>query len=425
MPIMPSNRMTGRSLASIPNETASVSKAPPAHPVDDPIDRMTGRNSVKSSTMSQSPLFEPIEFSPGFDLRNRVAMAPMTTWASNDDGTVSDAEDAYYRRRVSGVGLVITGCTHVQANGVGFTGEFAAHDDAFIPSLRQLATAAKSGGAPAILQIFHAGAKAPPELVPEVVAASAVAMKAGSSDAAATPRALSGEEVLGVIRAFGETTRRAIQAGFDGIELHGAHGFLLQNFFSPHYNRREDAWGGSLDNRMRFPLAVVEEVRRVIDAHAGRPFVLGYRISAEEHEDGGLRLGDTLVLVDRLVEAGIDYLHASLQGALTTKPLDDPEGATIAKILVEHVGGRIPVIAAGQMRTPDEAARALAEGLSLVAIGQGLVMNPDWVELGASGRQDAIAQDVAASDVPRLAIPEKLWTIIEAATGWFKIRQTA
>ena len=111
--------------------------------------------------MSQATLFEPFELITGVTLRNRVAMAPMTTWASNDDGTVSDAEDAYYRRRVTGVGLVITGCTHVQANGVGFTGEFAAHDDAFVPSLRRLAAAAKSGGAPAILQIFHAGAKAP------------------------------------------------------------------------------------------------------------------------------------------------------------------------------------------------------------------------------------------------------------------------
>lgn len=375
--------------------------------------------------MSQATLFEPFELTPGVTLRNRVAMAPMTTWASNDDGTVSDAEEAYYRRRVSGVGLVITGCTHVQTNGVGFTGEFAAHDDAYIPSLRRLATAAKSGGAPAILQIFHAGVKAPPNLVPEVVAASAVAIEPGAFNAAVTPRALIDVEVLDVIRAFGETTRRAILAGFDGVELHGAHGFLIQNFFSPYFNRREDAWGGSLDKRMRFPLAVVDEVRRVIAVHANRPFVLGYRISAEEPEEGGLRISDSLVLVDRLVEAGINYLHASLQAALTTKPLDDPEGTTIAKILVDHVGGRIPVIAAGQMRTPDEAAQALSEGLSLVSIGQGLVMNPDWVELAVTGRQDAIAQDIAAPDVPRLAIPEKLWKIIEMATGWFKIRQPA
>ena len=103
--------------------------------------------------MKHRKLFEQITLAPNLVLRNRIAMAPMTTWASNDDGTVSDDEEAYYRRRAQDVGLVITGCTHVQENGIGFTGEFAAHDDRFIPSLTRLATAAKSGGAPAFLQI--------------------------------------------------------------------------------------------------------------------------------------------------------------------------------------------------------------------------------------------------------------------------------
>ncbi|RYY07173.1 MAG: NADH:flavin oxidoreductase, partial [Alphaproteobacteria bacterium] len=124
--------------------------------------------------MTHNKLFEPLTLRQGVVLRNRIVMAPMTTWAANDDGTVSDAEEAYYRRRVAGVGLVLTGCTHVQSNGVGFTGEFAAYDDRFIPSLTRLATAAKSGGAPAILQIFHAGAKTLPELVSDTMSASAV-----------------------------------------------------------------------------------------------------------------------------------------------------------------------------------------------------------------------------------------------------------
>src|SRR5450830_1319449 len=149
-------------------------------------------------------------------------MAPMTTWASNDDGTVSDEEEAYYRRRAQDVGLVITGCTHVQPNGVGFTGEFAADDDRFIPSLRKLALAAKSGGAPAILQIFHAGVKTLPALVNDVVAASAVAGEGGPFAAALMPRELSGAEILDIVAAFADATRRAITAGFDGVELHGA-----------------------------------------------------------------------------------------------------------------------------------------------------------------------------------------------------------
>jgi 2,4-dienoyl-CoA reductase-like NADH-dependent reductase (Old Yellow Enzyme family) len=105
-------------------------------------------------------LFETYAFAKGITLRNRVVMAPMTTWSGNDDGTVSDEEVAYYRRRANGAGLMLTGCTHVMPDGIGFTGEFASYDDSFTPSLRRLAEAARSGGAPAILQIFHAGNKA-------------------------------------------------------------------------------------------------------------------------------------------------------------------------------------------------------------------------------------------------------------------------
>nr|WP_315257255.1 hypothetical protein [uncultured Duganella sp.] len=157
--------------------------------------------------MKHSKLFEPLEVLPGLTLRNRLVMAPMTIWASNADGTVSDEEVAYYRRRARDVGMVITGCTHVQANGVGFTAEFAAYDDRFIPSLRKLARAAKSGGAPAILQIFHAGVKTLPALVTDVVAASAVAGDGGPFAAPITPRELSGEEIIDVVNAFADATR--------------------------------------------------------------------------------------------------------------------------------------------------------------------------------------------------------------------------
>ncbi|WP_206120806.1 NADH-dependent flavin oxidoreductase [Rhizobium laguerreae] len=371
----------------------------------------------------KSRLFEPFSFPNGLRLRNHVVMAPMTTWSGNDDGTVSDAEINYYRRRVQGVGLVLTGCTHVTANGVGFTGEFAACDDKFTASLRRLADAAKSGGAPALLQIFHAGNKAEPDLVPdqEVVSASAVPLVPGPfNPGGAIPRPLSHDEILDVIADFGAATRRAIEAGFDGIELHGAHGFLLQNFFSPFYNNRDDEWGGSPQNRMRFPLAVVTEVKRVISEFADRPFLLGYRISPEEPEEGGLRIDDAYGLIDRLIDTGVDYIHTSLANVLEAKPLATDE-RTIAELIATHVAGRLPVIAAGQIRTPEQASRALELGLSLVAVGQGLVINPNWVELATSGQENLIAAALSPSNVPKIELPAKLWGVIQAATGWFKI----
>lgn len=375
-------------------------------------------------TPSRSRLFQPLAFKNGLTLRNRAVMAPMTTWSANPDGSVSDQEVAYYRARVNGVGMVVTGCTHVTADGIGFTDEFASHDDRFIPSLRRLSEAAKSGGAPAILQIFHAGNKALPHLVPDGRVVSASALKVPPSpfnSAEVTSHALSGKEVEEIIRAFGETTRRAIEAGFDGIELHGAHGFLIQNFFSPMFNQREDEWGGSLENRMRFPMAVVREAQRVIAKHAKQPFLLGYRISPEESGEGALRISDSYVLIDRLIEAGVDYLHASLFDIPNARPADYTGERTTAELIVEHVADRIPLIAAGLIRTPKDAEKALATGLKLVAIGQGLVMNPEWVELAVEGRESEIATEFDSNRVPQLTIPDKLWSVIQMLKGWFPL----
>ena len=123
-------------------------------------------------------------------------------------------------------------------------------------------------------------------------------------------------EIQEIIRAFGESTRRAIEAGYDGIEIHGANGYLVQQFFSPHSNRRDDQWGGSVENRMKFPLAIVDEVQRVVAEHAKGPFIVGYRFSPEEPETPGITMADTLDLVDALADKNLDYLHVSSDGLL-------------------------------------------------------------------------------------------------------------
>lgn len=185
-----------------------------------------------------------------------------------------------------------------------------------------------------------------PELIADgdVVSASAITPPADPFSPQPTPRALSEKDILEIIRAFGEATRRAISAGLDGVELHGAHGFLIQNFLSPYFNRREDDWGGNAENRQRFALAVIDEVMQTIKTHATRPFLLGMRLSPEESVAGGLRLGDYYPLVEALIAKGIDYLHLSQpQGLLTTHP----KNQIIAPYLLEKVAGRVPVIATG------------------------------------------------------------------------------
>ncbi|REG99505.1 NADH-dependent flavin oxidoreductase [Flavobacterium aquicola] len=364
---------------------------------------------------------ETFTFKNGIETKNSIAMAPMTTWASNDDYTISDDEIKHYEARSGNVGLVITGCTRVMANGIGFNNEYASYDDSFLPGLKKLATAAKKGGAPAILQIYHAGNKAVLDLIPDGIAVSAspVALVPSAFYAGGiASRELSHEEISEMIKAFGETTHRAIKAGFDGIELHGAHGFLLQNFFSPYYNQRTDYWGGTAEKRMNFALEVIKEIQDVIKKYADRPFLVGFRISPEEPES--YRTKDTFPLIDKLIESGMDYLHLSLGNVLAQKPMDDENGeVTILNLILNHVQQRVPVIAAGGIKQADDATEALKTGLSLVAVGHGLIINPNWVELAINGEKANEVLSMSKAD--ELVIPKKLQGFIKIATGFFQV----
>lgn len=377
-------------------------------------------------TNKHPSLFSPFMLTEKIKLRNRIVMAPMTTWSANPDGTISEQELEFYKRRSQNVGLVITGCTYVTPSGIGFTHEFAAYDDRFINSLEKLAAAAQSGGAPAILQIFHAGNKAIPELVPnnDVISASASSVKSGDfMKRVVQSREMTENEIQETIRAFGDVTKRAIKAGFDGVELHGAHGFLLQNFFSPLFNQRNDRWGGDLEGRMRFPLAVLQEVKNVVYEYATKPFAIGYRISPEESVTGGLRIEDTYKLLDRLISSGISYIHTSLVSINDSYPVESPNGPRTIELILNHIAGRVPVIAAGKIRTPSQAQEAISTGLPLVAIGKGLVINPEWVTLAESGRGHEIQTTLNPQLVPELTIPDKLWDQIQTSkgTGWFPL----
>ncbi|KOO46259.1 NADH-dependent flavin oxidoreductase [Priestia koreensis] len=368
-----------------------------------------------------APLFQPYTIG-NVEVKNRLSLAPMTNFSSNEDGTVSDAEVNYYIRRSKGVGMVITACTYVTDTGKGFPGEFAGHTDDMIPSLRRLATAIKDQGAKAVLQIFHGGRLCPPNLVPngEILSASAVPAEnpRGAGDLP-TPRALTEEEIQSIIRDFGETTRRAIEAGFDGVELHGANGYLIQQFFSPHSNRREDRWGGSLENRMAFPLAVVEEVEKVVAEHAKEPFIVGYRFSPEEPETPGITMKDTLALVDALSEKKLDYLHVSLMEYWSAPRRGVEDTRSRLEIIQERVGKKVPVMGVGSIYTADDAIKALESGVPLLAIGRELIIDPDWVEKVETGREQEIVTKLSRNDQERLVIPDPLWQAILNAPGWF------
>ncbi|GGF97000.1 putative NADH-dependent flavin oxidoreductase YqiG [Paenibacillus albidus] len=377
------------------------------------------------SKQDYSSLLETFRFANGTALKNRVVMAPMTNFASNPDGTVSDAELAYYTRRSGGAGMVITACVYVTAGGKGFQGEFGADKDELIPSLRQLAEAIKAQGAKAILQIFHGGRQCPPELLPDgqTVSASAVPAELPNGGRGPVPRALDEAEITAIIADFGSATRRAIEAGFDGVEIHGANGYLLQQFFSPHSNIREDRWGGSLEKRLTFPLAVVEEVNRAVKEHAAPSFLVGYRFSPEEPETPGITMAETLALIDALSSGGrLDYLHVSLQEFWSLPRRGTEDTRPRIEQIVDRVAGRLPVIGVGSLYSAEDALKALDSGVDLIALGRPLLIDPDWVQKVAEDRAAEIDTELDPAAQERLVIPDYLWGALTHTPGWVPIK---
>ncbi|WP_438496227.1 NADH-dependent flavin oxidoreductase [Paenibacillus sp. IHBB 3054] len=371
-----------------------------------------------------SPLLESYRFENGISLKNRVVMAPMTNFSSNEDGTVSGPELQYYARRSKGAGLVITACVYVTRGGKGFAGEFGADRDELIPSLRELAEAIKGAGAKAVLQIFHGGRQCPPELLPDgqTVSASNVPAELPRGGHGPVPRALSEEEITGIIADFGAATRRAIEAGFDGVEIHGANGYLLQQFFSPHSNTREDRWGGSLENRLTFPLAVLREVKHAVKEHASSPFLVGYRFSPEEPETPGITMAETFALIDALKEEGLDYLHVSQQDLWSKPHRGTDDSRPRIEQIVDRAGDDVPVIGVGSLYKADDALKSLETGISLVALGRPLLIDPDWVQKVAEGRAADIKTELDPSAQAELVIPDPLWGALIHTPGWMPIK---
>ncbi len=362
-------------------------------------------------------LFEPYVLPSGVTLRNRVVAAPMTTHSGFENGMVTNDELAYYALRSWGVGAFITACAYVSEGGKSFDGQIGITDDKFIPGLKAMADTIKGKGAKAILQIMHGGRMVNPKVIGGKQPVSASEVPALRPNAA-VPRALTQEEVEQIISDFGEATRRAIAAGFDGVEIHGANTYLLQQFFSPHSNRRTDKWGGSLENRMAFPAAVVEAVLKSVAEHAQEPFAVGYRLSPEEVEEPGITIPDTLQLLDKLMSYPLDYIHISTGKYFVTSLRNKEDKTEVLDIISKHVAGRIPLIGVGSVHTPEDALKVMDKDIPLVAIGRILICEPRWVEKVEGGWEFELRYRISADDMDKLKIPRAMAENIQSVPGW-------
>ena len=312
-----------------------------------------------------SALFDFLTFRTGLRAQNRVVLAPMTNKQSHADGSISDTELAWLCSRAEGgFGTVMTCAAHVAKDGQGWPGELGVFDDALLPGLTRLAAGLRSRGAVSIVQIFHGGLRADPA----VTGATPWSASAADGVREATP-----DDLARVIGQFARAAGRAKAAGFDGVELHGAHGYLFTQFLSAVQNRRADDWGGSLENRARLLRRAVQAVRATV----GPAFTVGVRLSPEDFGNArGLDLDESLQVARWLADDGIDFLHLSLWQSL--QPTSKRPDRFALPLFREEIPSDVTLLAAGAIWTSDEARRVLDLGAGGVVLGRSAIINRDW-----------------------------------------------
>ena len=342
-------------------------------------------------------LFSPLTIKH-MTVRNRVAMPPMGTNYGGAMGDFTDEHIRYYEKRAEGgTGLIIVenACVDFPVGSNGTT-QIRLDHDRYIPNLYKLTERLHRQGAAVAIQINHSGASAVPARIEgnTPVSSSNIPSKTGG----AVPRPLEVAEIQAIADKYAEAAKRAQMAGFDAVEIHGGHSYLLCQFLSPVYNKRNDEFGGSIENRTRFARLVIDKVRAAV----GPMFPISFRFSAEEFVEGGQTLEDTLVMLEYLQE-GIDILNVSsalndsIQYQIDANYLEDGWRSYMAKAVKEKYPEKV-VITSGNIRNPKVAERIIAEGhADMVAMGRGLIADPEWVNKVKSGREDEIRKCISCN----------------------------
>jgi 2,4-dienoyl-CoA reductase-like NADH-dependent reductase (Old Yellow Enzyme family) len=373
-------------------------------------------------------VWSPFRFNSGREMANRFAIAPLTTDSSHEDGTATENELEFVRRRAAGgFGVTISSAAYVEQDGRSWQGIGAAHDG-HLSSLRWLAEAMRAAGGLAILQIYDGGRIAKPELIGEqcLRAPSAVAsLRPGAK----TPRAMTADEVENLIASFREAASLARKAGFDGVEIHGANHYAVHQFFSPRANHRVDNWGGTLSKRMNFPLAVAQAVRDAL----GPKLIAGFRVTPFEAEADGYTLADAKLLCNELARLNLDYISVSLDDYRKSRPTgevrvyDRPveNSYTLAESPITEfarvIAGRSAVMASGGIKTCIDAEEAINMGADLVAVGRAVVVDPEWLSKVRSKSEASILAGLPKDELEiarGLSIPPRMVKYLLSRPGW-------
>ena len=311
-------------------------------------------------------LFEPLSLARGLALKNRFMLAPLTNCQSHGDGCLSDEEFHWLTLRSrGGFGLTMTCASHVQAAGQGFPGQLGIFADRHIEGLTRLATAIKAAGSVAMVQLHHAGMRAPAALI-------GGSPLCPSDNGETGARAMTLGEVQQLIEDFVSAAVRAERAGFDGVEIHGAHGYVISQFLSPEINQRNDQYGGSPENRARLLFDIISGVRTRCRAD----FVVGIRLSPERF---GLRLAEIRDVARRLLAGGaIDLLDLSLWDVFKEPEEAEFRGRSLMSYFTELERGSVRLGVAGRIMGGEDASRCLAAGADIAIIGRAAILHHDF-----------------------------------------------
>lgn len=314
-------------------------------------------------------LFSPLTFKRGPAMKNRFMLAPLTNQQSHEDGVCSDEEHTWLTKRAEGgFGLTMTCAAHVQAEGKGFPGQLGIFSDDHLPGLTRLAHTIKANDSIAIVQLYHGGMRCPKDVIGMQPLCPSDNEKWGA-------RAMTTAEVEAMIEAFIAAAERAERAGFDGVELHGAHGYILAQFLSADINHRDDQFGGSLANRQRPILEIIDGIRK----RCGNDFMLGVRLSPERF---GMQLDEVVQLAALLMrEELIEFLDMSMWDVFKMPEDGGAEGRTLLAYFTELERKSVRLGVAGKLRTPEEMQRALDLGADWIMLGRAAILHHNYPNL--------------------------------------------
>ena len=312
-----------------------------------------------------SRLLDPLTFKNGSVMKNRFMLAPLTNTQSHADGTLSDEEYNWLTMRAEGgFGLTMTCAAHVQPAGQGFPGQLGVFSDTHLDGLARLAAGIHKHDSVAVLQLHHAGMRSPPEIVGVPVCPS--------DEEETGARALSNPEVKRLVEDFITAAVRAQKAGFDGVEIHGAHGYILCQFLSSEINKREDEYGGSPENRARIIDEIISGVRQRCDSN----FMVGLRLSPERY---GMDLQEIISLAGRLMrEDELDFLDMSLWDVFKEPEEDRYKGQSLMSYFTSLERGNTRLGVAGKIRTPEDAEDAIESGADWIMLGRAAILHHDF-----------------------------------------------